>query len=90
MNATISSKGQLVIPEGIREQARLRQGDKVDIGYADGLVVIRKRLPLSAAQVREMLAGGRDLPDLNPAAEAEVAGEVTAVRAGRRRRKGTV
>ena len=34
MNATISSKGQLVIPESIREQARLRQGDKVDIGYS--------------------------------------------------------
>jgi AbrB family looped-hinge helix DNA binding protein len=90
MNATISSKGQLVIPESIREQARLRQGDKVDIGYADGLVVIRKRLPLSSAQVRAMLAGGRDLPDLTPAAEAEVAAEVSVVRAGRRRRKGSV
>lgn len=77
-----------MIPESIREQARLRQGDKVDIGFADGLVVIRKRLPLSSAQVRAMLTGGGDLPDLTPAASAEVAGEIEAVRAGRRRRKG--
>ncbi len=88
MNATISSKGQLVIPESIREQARLRRGDKVDIGYADGLVVLRKRVPLSSAQVRAMLVGGNDLPELASAGEREVAEVVTEVRKARRRRKG--
>jgi len=88
MNATISSKGQLVIPESIREQARLRQGDKVDIGYTDGLVVLRKRVPLSSAQVRAMLVGGNDLPDLASADEREVAEVMTEVRTARRRRKG--
>jgi len=88
MNATISSKGQLVIPESIREQARLRQGDKVDIGFADGLVVLRKRLPLSSSQVRAMLAGGDDLPNATPAVERDVAGVIANVRKGRRR-KGT-
>jgi AbrB family looped-hinge helix DNA binding protein len=88
MNATISSKGQLVIPESIREQARLRQGDKVDIGFADGLVVLRKRLPLSSAQVRAMLAGGDGLPQSTPADEQEVAGVVAEVRKARRRKKG--
>ena len=88
MNATISSKGQLVIPESIREQARLRQGDKVDIGFADGLVVLRKRLPLSSAQVRAMLAGGDELPVAAPADEQEVADVVTEVRKVRRGRKG--
>jgi AbrB family looped-hinge helix DNA binding protein len=90
MNATISSKGQLVIPESIREQARLRQGDKVDIGFADGLVVLRKRLPLSSSQVRAMLAGGDELPEATPAVEREVSEIVAEVRNGRRRRKGTV
>lgn len=88
MNATISSKGQLVIPESIREQARLQQGDKVDIGYADGLVVLRKRLPLSSSQVRAMLAGGDELPEATPEGEREVAGVVTEVRKARRRGKG--
>jgi|LauGreDrversion4_2_1035121.scaffolds.fasta_scaffold104011_2 AbrB family looped-hinge helix DNA binding protein len=88
MNATISSKGQLVIPESIREQARLRQGDKVDIGYTDGLVVLRKRVPLSSAQVRAMLVGGNDLPELASTDEQEVAAVVTEARKARRRRKG--
>jgi AbrB family looped-hinge helix DNA binding protein len=88
MNATISSKGQLVIPESIREQARLRQGDKVDIGYTDGLVVLRKRVPLSSAQVRAMLVGGNDLPELASTDEQEVAAVVTEARTARRRRKG--
>ena len=84
MNATISSKGQLVIPVGIREQARLREGDTVDIGFTDGLVVIRKRLPLGSTQVRAMLAGGSDLPDLTPDDEAEVAGMIATLRRERR------
>ncbi len=88
MNATISSKGQLVIPESIREQAHLRQGDKVDIGFADGLVVLRKRLPLSPARVRAMLAGGDELPAAAPADEKEVADLVAEVRKARGRRKG--
>jgi len=78
----------LVIPESIREQARLRQGDKVDIGFADGLVVLRKRLPLSSAQVRAMLAGGDELPQSTPSDEQEVAGVVAEVRKARRRKKG--
>ena len=77
-----------MIPESIREQARLRQGDKVDIGFADGLVVLRKRLPLSSSQVRAMLAGGDDLPNATPAVERDVADVIANVRKGRRR-KGT-
>lgn len=77
-----------MIPESIREQARLRQGDKVDIGFADGLVVLRKRLPLSSARVRAMLAGGDGLPQSTPADEQEVAGVVADVRKARRRKKG--
>jgi len=77
-----------VIPESIREQARLRQGDKVDIGYTDGLVVLRKRVPLSSAQVRAMLVGGNDLPELASTDEQEVAAVVTEARKARRRRKG--
>jgi AbrB family looped-hinge helix DNA binding protein len=89
MNATLSSRGQLVIPESIREKARLRQGDKVDIGYADGLVVLRKRHPLSSSLVRAMLAGGDALPQATPDDEREVAGVVAAVRKSRRRGKAT-
>ena len=39
MVAKISVKGQTVIPEAIREQARLQKGDELDFGYANGLIV---------------------------------------------------
>ena len=60
----------------------------MDIGYTDGLVVLRKRVPLSSAQVRTMLVGGNDLPELAPTDEQEVAAVVTEARKARRRRKG--
>ena len=41
MIAKVSVKGQMVIPEAIREQARIRPGDEVDIGYASGLAACR-------------------------------------------------
>lgn len=86
MQATISSKGQLVIPEALREQAHLNQGDKMDIGYADGLIVLRKRQPLTPARVRQLLAAGRHLPEATPADDELVAATIREVRAARRRR----
>jgi AbrB family looped-hinge helix DNA binding protein len=84
MQATISSKGQLVIPEALREQARLQQGDQVDIGYCDGLIVLRKRQPLTPARVRALLGGGRHLPEMTPADSGEVSEMIRAVRRERR------
>ncbi len=86
MQATISSKGQLVIPETLREQARLQQGDQVDIGYWEGLIVMRKRQPLTPARVRTLLSGGRHLPEMGEADTEEVA---TAIREVRRTRRPT-
>jgi AbrB family looped-hinge helix DNA binding protein len=34
MIAKVSVKGQTVIPEAIREQARIKAGDELDVGYA--------------------------------------------------------
>lgn len=85
METTVSTKGQTVIPEPIREQARLKPGDKLDVGYVNGLVVLRKRVPLSAAQVRSLIHSGRELPELTAAGEEEVA---DAIRTVRRRRRG--
>lgn len=84
MQATISSKGQLVIPEALREQARLRQGDQVDIGYWEGLIVMRKRRPLTPARVRALLAAGRHLPEGSEADLAEVTQVIHEVRRARR------
>jgi AbrB family looped-hinge helix DNA binding protein len=78
--AKVSVKGQMVIPETIREQARIRAGDELEVGFADGLVVLRKRRPLTPARVRALLRAGNDLPVLTEADEALVARAVQRVR----------
>jgi AbrB family looped-hinge helix DNA binding protein len=84
MIANLSIKGQMVIPEAIREQARLKTGDKLDVGYANGLIVLRKRQLMTPSRLRALLLAGRELPKLKPADEAAVARVVRRVR-GRRR-----
>jgi AbrB family looped-hinge helix DNA binding protein len=80
MIAKVSVKGQMVIPEAVREQARLRPGDEVEIGYANGLIVLRKRRPLTPARVRSLLRTGSDLPPLTSKDEEVVADAVQRIR----------
>jgi len=84
MIATVSVKGQTVIPEAIREQANLKAGDQLDVGYAHGLIVLRKRRPLTPARVRALILSGRELPEMTSADEAAVA---AARQLARRRRQ---
>ena len=62
MLTRVSVKGQTVIPAPIREMARIKTGDQLDVGYSGGLIVMRKRQPLTASRVRALLLAGRDLP----------------------------
>jgi AbrB family looped-hinge helix DNA binding protein len=82
MIAKVSVKGQMVIPEPVREQARISPGDEVDVGYANGLIVLRKRRPLTPARVRSLLRAGNDLPELTPTDEDAVARAIQRVRSG--------
>ena len=85
MIANISIKGQMVIPEAIREQARIQTGDQLDVGYANGLIVLRKRQPMTPARVRSLLLGGREFPEMKPADEAVVARALKRVRSRRQK-----
>ncbi len=80
MIAKVSVKGQTVIPEAIREMARIKPGDQLDVGYAGGLIVMRKRRPLTPARVRSLLLGGRDLPEMTGKDEAAVAAALQRLR----------
>ncbi|MGA2542789.1 MAG: AbrB/MazE/SpoVT family DNA-binding domain-containing protein [Verrucomicrobiota bacterium] len=84
MVAKLSVKGQAVIPQAIREQARLKEGDELDVGYANGLIVMRKRQPLNAALVRKMLLAGSRLPEMTAADETAVARAIQQVRRQRK------
>jgi AbrB family looped-hinge helix DNA binding protein len=85
MIANVSVKGQLVIPEAIREQARLKPGDQLDVGYANGLIVLRKRREMTPARVRSLLLAGRELPELMAADEAVVTRTIERVRSRRKK-----
>ncbi len=84
MIATVSVKGQTVIPEAIREQARIKPGDRLDVGYANGLVVMRKRRRLTPARVRSLLLTGRELPEMTATGETAVRRAIERVRARRK------
>ncbi len=84
MIAKVSVKGQTVIPEAIREQARIRAGDELDVGYANGLIVMRKRRPLTPARVRSLILAGRELPQMTAADEVAVSRAMERVRSRRR------
>jgi len=70
----------MVIPEAIRDQARIRAGDEIDVGFANGLVVLRKRRPLTSSRVHALLRAGRNLPAMTEADETAVARALQQVR----------
>ncbi len=74
----------MVIPEAIREQARIKSGDELDVGFSDGLIVLRKRRPLTASRIRSLLLAGRELPEMTAAGEAAVLQAVSRVRSRNR------
>jgi AbrB family looped-hinge helix DNA binding protein len=84
MIAKVSVKGQTVIPQSVREQARIKTGDELDVGYANGLIVMRKRRALTPARVRSLILSGRELPEMTPTDEAVVARSVQRVRSRRK------
>ena len=74
-----------MIPEAIRDQARLRPGDKLEVGYVNGLVILRKRVALTPASARALILAGRDLPVATEKAEAAVQDAIETVRRRRSR-----
>ncbi|MGA2749743.1 MAG: AbrB/MazE/SpoVT family DNA-binding domain-containing protein [Verrucomicrobiota bacterium] len=80
MIAKVSVKGQTVIPEAIREMARIKAGDRLDVGYSGGLIVMRKHQALTPARVRSLLLGGRGVAEMTVKDEAAVDAAVQRVR----------
>jgi AbrB family looped-hinge helix DNA binding protein len=55
----VTSKGQVTIPQAIREQAGLRPGSEVEFAIEDGKVVIRPVKPVGRSWAREALERAR-------------------------------
>jgi AbrB family looped-hinge helix DNA binding protein len=84
MIAKVSVKGQMVIPEGIRDLARIKTGDELEVGFFNGLIVLRKRRPLTPARVRALLLAGRELPEMTTRDEGAVFQAIERVRSRNR------
>jgi AbrB family looped-hinge helix DNA binding protein len=84
MIAKVSVKGQTVIPQSVREQARIKTGDELDVGYANGLIVMRKRRALTPARVRSLILSGRELPEMTVADENVLARTIQRIRSRRK------
>lgn len=87
MVTTVTTKGQAVIPAAIRKQARIWAGDQVDVRYVNGLVVMRKRTPLTPERVHSLSLAALRLPLLTTTDETTVAKTIQRLRARRRRTK---
>lgn len=69
MITRVSSKGQTVIPAAIREQAKIRTGDELEVGCSNGMVVMRKGKAMTPERVRKLLVAGYEQPEMNEAAD---------------------
>ena len=85
MIAKVSVKGQTVIPEAIREQARIKPGDQLDVGYAHGMIIMRKRKALTPSRVRSLILAGRELPEMTSTDETAVTRAIESVRSRRKK-----
>jgi len=74
----------MVIPEGIRDLARIKTGDELEVGFFNGLIVLRKRRPLTPARVRALLLAGRELPEMTTRDEGAVFQAIERVRSRNR------
>ena len=54
----------MVLPKAIREMARIDAGDKLEVGYSGGMIVLRKAEPLDSTRIRRLLREGRKMPEL--------------------------
>ncbi len=69
-----------MIPTAIRDMARIGPGDELDVGYVGGMVIMRKRRPLTVDQVRALLREGRSLPEITPDDEQALESAIKRVR----------
>lgn len=84
--ATLTSKGQMTLPKGIRDDLKLEPGDQIDIVKQDGIYVLRpKNVPIEslAGILGKSPAGPMTTQEEEAAFAAALAKEDERIRAGR-------
>ena len=67
---TLSSKGQLVIPKGVRDDAHIAAGSRLEVQYVDGEIRLRPLPDLTTSSL-DTVAGCLFKPTRKPLSEAQ-------------------
>lgn len=82
----MTSKGQVVIPEEIREYMHLASGVKFIVMATDDSIVFKKINPISTQDLKSLLKISRQLAKEYDIQESEIAEAVKKVRAAKRKK----
>ncbi len=74
---TLSSKGQLVIPKGVRNDAHIAAGSRLQVLYLDGEIRLRP-LPALTASSLDSVAGCLFDPARKPLSDAQTQAAIKA------------
>ncbi len=83
MNAVLTEDGKIAIPAQLREDAQLKPGDKLDVHFYKGTLVLRKHQPLTAEQCAALLEQSLSQPRPTPQDDLAVDQAIKEVRAKR-------
>ena len=74
---TLSSKGQLVIPKGVRDDAHIAAGSRLEVQYVDGEIRLRPLPDLTTSSL-DTVAGCLFRPARKPLSEAQTQAAIRA------------
>lgn len=74
---TLSSKGQLVIPKGVRDDAHIAAGSRLEVQYVDGEIRLRPLPDLTTSSL-DTVAGCLFKPARKPLNEAQTQAAIRA------------
>jgi AbrB family looped-hinge helix DNA binding protein len=75
---TLSSKGQLVIPKALRDQAKWNAGDQLLVVYANDEIRVRRVEPLSRVSTLDDVAGSLHRPGQAKVSDQEIKARILA------------
>jgi bifunctional DNA-binding transcriptional regulator/antitoxin component of YhaV-PrlF toxin-antitoxin module len=84
MNAVLTEDGKIALPIELREDAQLRPGDRLDVQFYKGTIVLRKNQPLTREECAALLERSLSQSKLTAEDEGAVEQAVREVRAQRR------
>lgn len=81
----MSSKGQVVIPEEIREYLELENGSKFIVMAADDSIILKKIHPVPQSDLMALLKKSKQVAKANGLKQSDITEAIKAVRAEKRR-----